>query len=150
MSVQVLAKAVVTRTGRRFTRDNYTVRLTLNGIDTGLHVHCGRKDRKDASQWLVDNANELLDDAGLLEPFIALFDVNDEAPALKAKLLSKGDRVSLTVDLGPKYPEGTKGTIVRVDEDDDSHSPENYYPYLWAPDGVPGVEIPVGRSEVKR
>jgi hypothetical protein len=146
MSVQVLAKAEVTRTGRRFTRDNYTVRLTLNGIDTGLHVHCGRKDRKDASLWLVDNANELLDDAGLLDVFVELF----EGPKSTAGtgLFTQGSKVKLAVELGPKYPVGTTGTIVRVDEDEETDSPENYYPYLFAPDGVPGVEIPVGRSEV--
>lgn len=144
MSAVVLAKAIVTRTGRRFTRNNYTVSLTVNGIPTGLHVHCGRKDRKEASAWMVDNTAELLEQAGMLDAFIALAGGESD---VTSPAIQKGDKVKLLVELGPKYPVGTKGTIVRVDEEENVKDPENHYPYLFAPDGMPGIEIPLGRGE---
>lgn len=146
-TIDVKATAIVTK-GKLFTRPRYTVTLFVDDMSTGIHLHCKKREVTEASQWMVNNTAALLASEGLYEFFADRAEALLPKVATEQKLPAVGDVVSLTTDLGPKYPVGTKGTVVRIDAPE-GHSPENVYPVIFAPHGTPGVEIPLAHGEWK-
>lgn len=139
--IEVDAKAVLTK-GKLFTKKRYHLELWVNGQPIGVTVQCRRRNVKKVAKVLVDNAETLLLTSGKYEEVITA------AVAAARKLPAKGDKVNLTVTIG-KYPVGTQGTVVRLDVNDDANSPENTFPVLFCPDGMPNAEIPLAIGEWK-
>lgn len=140
--VDITALAFLAQKGRLFPKRSAIIGLMVDDVDTGIRIESapGRKAVKDGSKWVVNNAEALLMQSPRYEEFY-------ERAAIRArKLPSKGDIVKLAVTIG-RFPAGTRGTVVRVDVEDKADKPENTYPVMFMPDGMPNAEIPLAIGE---
>lgn len=131
-SLQAEASAPISKTGKPFSKDRYSIFLCVDDIYTSIHTHTRTKaEARRASRILASNAGFYIEQAGMMPHLFQQLSAQREGRPLLPAL---GDTVWLTKDVAGR-PAGSPMLVTESGwrAEDEGSLPENTFPIMGLP-----------------